>query len=405
MIKQMFKLIWNRRRRNSLMIIGIFISFFSLFLVMTTINYNLGNYLKPLGFDYDDVWYLSIDWKTQDSETVATTLRQLENTLNSQPEIISQAYSISYLFMPSATSMDDYHYAGKTANCHLFQTGDDFPDVLNLDIVKGRWFGPQDNAANHIPVVLNKYAVEALFAGDDPIGKIIYGKDQDFQGENEEFKVVGLIDEFRNGGEFTGSKKVLLRRASLENDLTRDFLKESFFIRILFRVRPGTTMDFEERLMKQVTHVARDWMINIDQLDSARISANKQSMIIPTIMAIICGFLIINVALGLFGMIWYNTNRRKAEIGLRRAMGSTERQIYFQIVGESLVLATFGMITGIFFAVQLPLLGLIPFISTMTYAVSILLSILVIYLITIVCALYPSNLAASLQPAIALHDE
>ena len=105
MIKQMFKLIWNRKRQNFLMMTGILISFFALFLVLTTIFYNFGNYLKPLGFEYEDVWYLSLDWKNLDSEQVAATMEQLDKALDSQPEILSHSYSISYIFMPSATSI------------------------------------------------------------------------------------------------------------------------------------------------------------------------------------------------------------------------------------------------------------------------------------------------------------
>jgi len=398
MIKQMFKLIWNRKRQNFLMMTGIFISFFALFLVLTTIMYNLGNYFKPLGFDYKDVWYLSLDWKNLDPEQVAATMEQLDKTLDSQPEILSHAYSISYIFMPSATSMDDYTYTDKTLSCHVANAGDDFPEVMDVELVRGRWFGPEDNALARLPVVINKYAAEALFGTEDPIGKII------FEDENEK-QVVGVIGELRTSGEFGGSRRLVIQRSSLRNELTRSFLTEEFFIRILFEVAEGTGMDFEEHLLKLSSSVASDWMVKIGRLEDQRESANKQAMIIPVILAIICGFLIINVALGLFGVIWYNTNRRKPEIGLRRAFGSTIKQIYSQIVGESLVLSTFGIILGLFLALQFPLLGIIPFISTATYILAITVSIGAIYLITVICAIYPSSLAAGIQPAIALHDE
>ncbi len=398
MIKQMFKLIWNRKRRNALMIIGIFISFFSLFLVLTAVNYNLGNYLKPLGFDYENVWFLNIDWKNQERQEIEATLRQINIILDGQPEIINHSYSISYLFMPSATSMNDFEYNGKKVTGHVFQAGDQFADVLKIDLQKGRWFDRQDDASPYLPIVINRKMVEEFFPDSDPLGQIV-------QQEDTQCQVVGVIDEFRNGGEFTGTKKIVISRAALGNPLTDDFVNEVFFIRILLRVRPGTTMEFEERLLNQVNAVARDWMITAARLADKRKSANAQSMILPVVMAIICGFLIINVALGLFGIIWYNTNQRKAEIGLRRAMGSTVGNIYRQIVGEAMVLTTFGVIAGIILAVQFPILELIPFIPSAVYLSALVFAIMFIYLITVVCALYPSRLAAGIEPAMALHEE
>ena len=54
MIQHFFKLIWNRKKTNFMTSLGIFISFIVLFLVITTIVYNIGNYLKPLGFEYKE---------------------------------------------------------------------------------------------------------------------------------------------------------------------------------------------------------------------------------------------------------------------------------------------------------------------------------------------------------------
>lgn len=380
------------------MVTGIFISFVSLFLVLTTVTYNLGNYFKPLGFEYDDVWYLHIDWKEPDADSKIEPLRQIENALQSYPEIENFSYSVSYLFMPAVMSTNEFEYAGKTISSNVMQAGDQFAEVLSIDLVQGRWFGPEDNVTPALPVVINEHMAEEFFPGENPVGKIIL-RDED------QCKVVGVIGEFRNGGEFTGSKKVVIKRSALANEFTREFLQEDFFIRILLKVRPGTRMDFEERMLKQVSSIARDWVITAGQLETTRESANKQSMIVPVIMAIICGFLVINVALGLFGIIWYNTNRRRAEIGLRRAMGSTIRQIYKQIIGESMVLSTFGILAGIFIAVQFPVLELIPFISNGVYLVAILATTLFIYLMTVVCALYPSRLASGIEPAIALHEE
>lgn len=104
-------------------------------------------------------------------------------------------------------------------------------------------------------------------------------------------------------------------------------------------------------------------------------------------------------------MIWYNTNRRKAEIGLRRALGSTVRNIHGRIIGEALVLSTLAIILASFFALQFPVLGLLPMFDSKIYTIAYIISILVIYAITTLCAWYPSRVASSIEPADALRDE
>jgi len=86
-------------------------------------------------------------------------------------------------------------------------------------------------------------------------------------------------------------------------------------------------------------------------------------------------------------------------------LGSTINRVHFQITGEAMVLASFGIFIGLFFAIQFPILGVMGFIGAGTYAASALVSVILIYVITFLCALYPGNQASRIEPAIALHDE
>ena len=399
MMKHFFKLIWNKKRTNFMTSLGIFVSFIVLFLVLTTVIYNISNYLKPLGFSYKDVWYITMDWKDSSQEEIRETLLQFENSFRSFPEIEAFAYSESFIFSPAVMNITSYEYEDREIRCNIRYASDDFTKVMGVEVLEGRWFDASDNAAAKNPLVINKYAKEEIFGNDTALGKVIY------RGETE-YKIVGVIDEFRNAGRFSGSSPISFRRISLnlEHELSR-FGSEAIGSRILLKMKKGTPFQFEETLTKSLSNIAKDWQIKLNTFELLKKSATLQSLIFPVILVVVCGFLVINVALGLFGVIWYNTNQRRSEIGLRRALGSSANKIYVQIIGEALALSTFAMIFGSFFALQFPLLGIFSFIEIKIYILAYIFSILSIFIITSLCALYPSKLASNLEPAEALHYE
>ena len=105
----------------------------------------------------------------------------------------------------------------------------------------------------------------------------------------------------------------------------------------------------------------------------------------------------------MFGVLWYNINKRKSEIGLRRAVGASSNAISKQLVGEALVIATISLLGGSFFAVQFPLMNVFD-LAANTYFVAHALAITFIYILVIVCALYPAKQGAAMF-AVALHED
>src|ERR1700753_3190284 len=135
-----------------------------------------------------------------------------------------------------------------------------------------------------------------------------------------------------------------------------------------------------------------------------RTTLNYFTLVPMIALLIVACFLIINVALGLFCVLWYNINKRRGEIGLRRAIGATGNSVSGQLVNEAMILATLSLIIGAFFAIQFPLLNLFD-LPASVYIIALFLSIIFIYLLVFVCSLYPGKQAAAIYPAVALHEE
>ena len=109
---------------------------------------------------------------------------------------------------------------------------------------------------------------------------------------------------------------------------------------ILINVQPNADAAFESKLFKSLSNAIGS-SIEIVHLTDERKRINSITLVPMIVLFIVAGFLIINVALGLFGVLWYNISKRKSEIGLRRAVGASGNSISKQLVGEALVLATF----------------------------------------------------------------
>jgi putative ABC transport system permease protein len=123
-------------------------------------------------------------------------------------------------------------------------------------------------------------------------------------------------------------------------------------------------------------------------------------------VGIIAAFMLVMVAFGLFGALWQNTTQRIPEIGLRRAIGATAGEIYRQIVLEQFLLSSVAIVLGLALLVQLPLTRVLgEHLDWAVFAQAAMLSMAVIYLLSLLCALYPGWRASRLSPTEALHHE
>ncbi len=388
MIKHLFKLIWNQKRKNAGLLFELFFSFLVLFAVLTFIIYNMSRYREPLGFNYKNVWQLDLSWNALNEEEQLAAQQLFQEQLKNYPEI--EKFSFTNRNTPYGSSMhiNSAGYGEKRASSHTFIVDENYQDLYEISLTEGKWFTEADMAAGVRPVLINEILKDELF-GDEPV----LGKEFQAYGEDPG-RVVGVFDNYKYEGEFSNSTAQMFLSPE----------EGHVFSSILLRIRPGTGANFEEKLLKDLTRIAKGLTARVIYVDDNRKSKLLQVWLPMLIFLVISGFLIFNVALGLFGVLWQNINIRKAEIGVRRAIGATQGNIGRQFIGEVLVLSTLAIFLGTFFAIQFPLLGVLGMPSWVYLAANAAAAI-VIYLLVAFCAFFPSRQAAQLHPAIALHEE
>lgn len=400
MTRHLLKLVWNRKRTNALIILEIFFSFLVVFVVATLGIYFWDNYRQPLGYSWENVWRISVDMKAgneDDDATKAARLKVLERLLGEverlEPVESAAAAMVSPYDQGGWTS--GMNIEGKDVEMEADAVSDRFAEVLGMELVAGRFFQDSDRALAYDPVVIDQDLARTLYGSENPVGRQ-FGEPAPSERPR---RIVGVVREFRKSGELSPRTNFIFERLRL--DQPSWFQSRS----ILVKVRPGTPPDFEEELSTLLQGVAPEWSFRIKPLSEVRTAVFRERLAPLAAGATIAFFLLLMVALGLFGVLWQNLLQRTRELGLRRAAGASRSSVHRQVLSEQAILTSFGVLLGVILVVQVPLLDLVGFIRPEVFAGGLLFAMAAIYLLSMLCAFYPSSMASRVQPAEALRYE
>lgn len=407
-ISHLFKLVWNRRSANSLIMIELLAAFLVLFCVCLSLIFFGAMLRKPLGYEYKDVWTVNLYRKgelapisqaerMQTAQNIVAALRRLPEV-----ESVSFASILPFGFAHRTTN----YGRGDAFRTEILSGTDELPQTLGITLTQGRWFNESDDMYNGTtstvkPVIVTELTAARFLGTTDPVGKdITYGTREGISQEEQRmrYRIVGIVKEFRTHSEIDQPTPTLFERINLRD--TTVWLPEN----MLIKMKSGTSVAFEETLLRTLHGQAPDWTFQISSLEANRARKNKM-YIIPFVLGFtVAFFLLLMVALGLIGVVWQSVMRRMRELGVRRAFGATKENIYLFVMGELVALTTFAVAFGIALIMQVPLLPVYD-IPKSIFIGSIAITILSMYVLVMLCALYPSQIAARILPSDALRYE
>jgi putative ABC transport system permease protein len=398
MLRHLLKLTWKRKSRNLMLSLEILIAFAIVFGIAAFGLRYWQLYRAPVGFDGRDTWSVQMKVGEEPDKAIpADVYDTLRRSLLELPEVREVGFAAySPYTMSTWTTSYKSSQTGADVATHIFESSDSNAAALGIKLVAGRWFGREDDGQASHPAVLNKRMAAAMFPGRSPLGQQFTDKDKDAL---RTFRVVGLVEDFRNQGPLMAPANFVLTRFEPHTGKSRVRV-------ILIKVAPGTPRGFEAALNRRLKLVRNDWTYEIAPLQAMRTSLLKEHLIPLIVVSIIAAFMVAMVAFGLFGVLWQNTTRRIPEIGLRRAIGASAGDIYRQIVAEQLLLSSIAMLVGLVLLVQLPLTGALgDALNWTVFLGACALSMGAIYLLSLLCSLYPGWRASRLNPTEALHYE
>ena len=404
MIRHLLKPLWRRKGRNLLLSLELALTFAVVFAIAAAGLRYWQLYHSPVGFEWQDVWTAQLRTADDQPNTDRGVYGRWERALRELPEVESVAFA-AYTPYENSEWNTDYTVDGsnRKVETNLMQVSDSFFDTMGVKIVAGRAFGPADEGAAHKPVLVDRRFAQKAFGGDDPIGKLLsqadYGPEASKK-PKEFVQVVGVFDSFRNQGEFMAPKGFLFERFSPVSD------DGQMMRTMLLKVRPGTTRIFETELSRRLKLVKSDASYTISPLRDLRTSQLRSGTMPLVLLSVVAAFLLLMVCFGLFGVLWQNTTRRTAELGLRRAVGASAGDITRQIVLEQVLLCLLPVAAALLLLVQLPITGALgESLSWPLFGGAALLAAAVMVLVSVGCALYPAWRASRLSPTEALHYE
>jgi len=400
MLLHIFKMIWQRKKANSLIMSEIAIAFVVVFAIAVIAIRQYSLYQVPLGFDYHNMWQVRLstnapDWNMEKDQS---TLKHLVNLLRQQPEIdkvqLLRAPTFKNWNWTSSSTI-----GGKNIEFGANKMDDGSPETYKMTLLNGRWFGEQDANQNYIAVIVNRRFAEQAFSHSDAIGKNIADDDND--GKETEKRIVGVFENFRQSGELSKLKPYVIYRYDLEKG---DEYGRGIY-HLSLKVKPNITAAYEEKLFKLLKSAAPIWDFGIDSWELQRQTQLKQSLLPMIVLSIVGIFLLLMAAMGLFGVLWQNVTSRTQEIGLRRAMGATATNIHGQIIGELILISLFAMFIALLVLIQLPLLGVFEQLNWQLFIQGFFVSSVFMLALATLCAYYPGKIATAFMPADALHYE
>jgi putative ABC transport system permease protein len=235
-------------------------------------------------------------------------------------------------------------------------TGDEhLLDTLGLRLLAGRNFRPDEVTAMGtqqvvIPpvVIVSKALADRLFPDGSALGKSFYA-----MGATSS-TIIGVVDLLHRQGADTWDKAYAGQ--SLIWPLRADDARGIFYI---VRARPGQ-LDAAMREAPKALY-AQNRMRIIDAKDGIQDYAEIRHRVFDSdrgmaiLMGIICAVLLAITAAGIVGLTSFWVGQRRKQIGVRRALGATRRDILSYFLTENFLISLSGVLVGMLLAIALNL--------------------------------------------------
>jgi len=315
--------------------------------------------------------------------------------------VIEQLPSVSWLALDEG-GQADVSFGSKTQHSvRVYGRSAAWPNVAGGDVSPGRSFTEVAEAAAAQVAVVNQKLAELLFDQIDPIGQRIH-----IQGVP--YTVIGVFNPPPQlfGGQ--PSPEAIIPHAALVKYVQYWKGWMDFLVGPAPAATTAQAMEDVTEALRLRRHVRPGQDNNFAVVSQEKFleSLNSTTLLVRIVMLALSAVGLLVGGVGVIAIMMISVTERTREIGVRKALGATRREILWQFLVEAATLTLVGGIVGM---IAGGLVALVLAVATPVPAHvplgSIVAALAAAALTGIVFGLYPANKAARLDPVEALRYE
>ena len=288
---------------------------------------------------------------------------------------------------------------GKERDIQILGAYPEYRLVRNLVVLSGRFFDAQDEQAHNKVGVITQKMAEALYGSqEEAIGKVI--------------KLSGLpftiIGTFRERVDTFGQSEVIENTMVIPYTVSRYFTDTPTVKEIFFSVAdPSMVAPATDQIKRVIQSRHRpESVYNVENLTQLVAVAEKTANALTVVLLLVAAITLLVSGIGIMNIMLATVSARIREIGIRKAIGATNREIRFQFLSEAILISLIGGFVGVVIGLALPFS--VRFLTEYRIPISGLSAIVAIVVSSLVGVLFgtvPATRAAKLDPVESLRYE